>query len=224
MRVPYASVTAKSRLLLLQVLFAAVFAAVCGESIWSRPALASGETAHAAVVQTQRAISDDVVLDQSLMAMQAYGGQQTASVPGMRALVTPRFNAIWPTHGIITTYYGEVSPLSPRGHTGIDVAGPWGTPVEAMDQGEVLKAYWDTEGYGGLVVIAHPSGYETWYGHLARLDVEPGQTVDRGEEIGLMGSTGYSTGPHLHFEVRQDGNLVDPLEFLSEEALQSSDS
>lgn len=222
MRVPSASVTPGLRL--PYVLLCVLFAALCGLCVWSRPALASNETAGTQIVQTQRAISDDVVLDQSLVAMQALGDQRTASLPGMRALVVPHFSAIWPTHGIITTYYGEVGPFSPRGHSGIDVAGPRGTPVEAMDSGDVLKAYWDTEGYGGLVVIAHPSGYETWYAHLAALEVEPGQTVHRGEEIGLMGSTGFSTGPHLHFEVRQDGNLVDPMEFLSEDALEASSS
>lgn len=198
-------------------------------------------------MQTQRALSDDVLLDQSLLAMPAQAepepapaapaqsdadqavrdddaqeaDQQAASLPGMRALI-PTFHALWPAAGQITTYFGEVGPYSPRGHSGIDLAGPWGSPVVAMEVGDVLKAYWNTEGYGGLVVIAHPSGYETWYGHLARLEVEPGQHVERGEEIALMGSSGYSTGSHLHFEVRQDGNLVDPLAFLDQAALHSA--
>ena len=223
MRVPTVLLTTRFRLPF--VLLAAVCGAAFGQAaLPSRPVLASGETARREVVQTQRAISDDIVLDQSLLAMPAHGDQQAAALPGMRALVVPRFNALWPTRGVITTYFGEVGPFSPRGHSGIDVAGPLGTPVEAMDDGEVLKACWSTDGYGGLIVVAHPSGYETWYGHLARLEVEPGQTVARGDEIGRMGSTGFSTGSHLHFEVRQDGNLVDPLEFLSEDALQDSDT
>jgi murein DD-endopeptidase MepM/ murein hydrolase activator NlpD len=68
-------------------------------------------------------------------------------------------------------------------------------------------------------VIAHPSGYETWYGHLSRIGVEKGDHVDRGEQIGRMGSTGMSTGLHLHFEVRQDGEPCDPLKFLAESTL-----
>lgn len=137
--------------------------------------------------------------------------------PAMRPLL--KFNPIWPAHGVITTYFGERGALSPRGHSGVDVAGPQGTPILAMDDGEVLKAYWSADGYGGLVVIGHVSGYETWYAHLARFSVEKGQQVKRGEQIGGMGSTGFSTGTHLHFEVRHDGQLCDPLDFLSEARL-----
>jgi murein DD-endopeptidase MepM/ murein hydrolase activator NlpD len=148
---------------------------------------------------------------------------QIAAVGPARALTPPQFNALWPTRGLITTYFGEVGETSPRGHSGIDVAAPEGTPIVAADDGEVLKSYWNEDGYGGLVVIAHPSGYETWYGHLARFDVEKGQKLKRGKRIGLMGSTGYSTGPHLHFEVRQDGQLRDPLLFLREANLRPAD-
>ena len=139
-----------------------------------------------------------------------------------RAVVAPRLNPIWPTVGVITTYFGEVGPLSPRGHSGLDVAAPQGTPIVAADEGEVLKAYWNDDGYGGLVIIGHPSGYETWYAHLASFNVEKGQQVKRGQKIGLMGSTGFSTGSHLHFEIREDGQLCDPLEFLSEARLQNA--
>jgi murein DD-endopeptidase MepM/ murein hydrolase activator NlpD len=146
--------------------------------------------------------------------------QQIASVgPAMRPL-HPLFAPLWPSRGEITTYFGETGPFSPRGHSGLDIAADTGTAILAADDGEVLKAYWNDEGYGGLIVIAHPSGYETWYGHLSRLGVEVGERVRRGEQIGRMGSTGFSTGPHLHFEVRQDGELRDPLKFLSESALQ----
>jgi murein DD-endopeptidase MepM/ murein hydrolase activator NlpD len=148
---------------------------------------------------------------------------QIASIgPAMRPLV-PQFNAMWPTSGEITTYFGEVGRYSPRGHAGVDVAAPAGTSIVAIDGGEVIKAYWNEDGYGGLIVVAHPSGYETWYGHLARFDVRTGDLVKRGEHIGLMGSTGYSTGPHLHFEVRQDGQLRDPLLFLKEANLEPAD-
>src|SRR5206468_816352 len=103
--------------------------------------------------------------------------------------LTPEFKTVWPTRGEITTYFGQVDGFSPRGHSGIDIAAPEGTLVVAADTGEVLKAYWDQDGYGGLIIIAHPSGYETWYGHLDSIDVEKGDRVNRGQRIGLMGST-----------------------------------
>jgi murein DD-endopeptidase MepM/ murein hydrolase activator NlpD len=193
------------------------------------------------VARTQRPIAEDFSIDQHLVAQLPAPKPVAAAVPSappakeeepemqiaslgpaMRPLVA-QFNAIWPTRGEITTYFGEVGPYSPRGHAGIDVAAPQGTPVLAMDQGEVLKAYWNEDGYGGLVIIGHPSGYETWYGHLSRFSVEKGEIVKRGERIGSMGSTGYSTGSHLHFEVRQEGQLLDPLNFLREANLQNAD-
>lgn len=179
----------------------------------------------------QRTISEDPGIDANLVASlpapahdgRDDSGQQIAAVgPAMRPLVN-EFNSIWPTRGEITTYFGEVDRFSPRGHSGLDIAGPQGTPVVAADAGEVLKAYWNGEGYGGLIVIAHPSGYETWYGHLESFGVASGQQVKRGEQIGLMGSTGFSSGSHLHFEVRQGGQLRDPLAFLKEANLQPAD-
>lgn len=145
----------------------------------------------------------------------------SGDVQSDKNVAAARFHAQWPTHGIITTYFGEVGPFSPRGHAGLDIAWSAGTPILAADQGEVLKAVWDQTGYGGLVIIGHPSGYETWYAHLADLEVQTGSEVSRGQEIGKMGSTGLSTGPHLHFEVRQGGRLMDPLDFVSESDLKA---
>ena len=134
------------------------------------------------------------------------------------------FAPVWPTHGVITTYFGERSPLLSRGHPGIDIAAPKGTPVAAADDGEVLKASWSGDGYGSLIIIAHPSGFETWYAHLSQIGVEPGAGVHKGDQIGLMGSTGFSTGSHLHFEVHEDGQLCDPLAFLSETQLATGET
>jgi murein DD-endopeptidase MepM/ murein hydrolase activator NlpD len=205
------------------------------------------QMARADATRVQRALSEDPLVDQNLVAVlpeptpgaapSAVAAapappaapvtddteQQIASVaPAMLPLVR-QFNALWPTEGQITTYFGEVGRLSPRGHSGLDIAGPEGTPVVAADDGEILKAYWNQDGYGGLVIVGHPSGYETWYGHLDSFDVSQGDQVKRGQEIGLMGSTGFSTGPHLHFEVRQDGQLCDPLTFLKEANLTPAD-
>jgi murein DD-endopeptidase MepM/ murein hydrolase activator NlpD len=143
----------------------------------------------------------------------------TIGGPAMRPLRTT-FEPVAPAKGIITTYFGEVGPLSPRGHAGIDVAAPMGTPILAMDDGEVMRSDFAHGAYGGLVIVAHASGYETWYAHLSRLSVEPGDQVTRGEQVGRMGSTGMSTGSHLHFEVRQDGALVNPFKWLREADLE----
>jgi len=202
------------------------------------------QMAKADATRVQRVLSEDPLIDQNLVALLPepapavveaaapaptsapvtdQNDQQIAAIgPAMRPLVS-QFNAMWPTEGLITTYFGEVGSLSPRGHSGLDIAAPQGTPVVAADDGEILKAYWNQDGYGGLVIVGHPSGYETWYGHLESFDVAKGDQVKRGEEIGLMGSTGFSTGPHLHFEVRQDGQLCDPLTFLKEANLKPAD-
>ena len=99
-------------------------------------------------------------------------------------------------------------------HGGIDLAGPLGTPVYATADGIVAKSEWNSGGYGNLVEINHGQGIETRYGHLSRLIARPGQRVRRGELIGLMGSTGRSTGSHLHYEVRIEGRAVNPIPFM----------
>jgi murein DD-endopeptidase MepM/ murein hydrolase activator NlpD len=102
-------------------------------------------------------------------------------------------------------------------HAGIDLPGPLGTPVYATADGVVGRAEW-ANGYGNLVEIEHGKGIETRYGHLSKLLVSANQRIHRGDLIGLMGSTGRSTGSHLHYEVRIDGRAVNPVPFL-----QSSD-
>jgi len=99
-------------------------------------------------------------------------------------------------------------------HAGIDLAGPYGTPIYATADGIVNRSEWNSGGYGNLVEINHGQGIQTRYGHLSRLLVRPGQRVRRGELIGLMGSTGRSTGSHLHYEVRIDGRAVNPVPFM----------
>ena len=123
---------------------------------------------------------------------------------------------IWPIHGRITSPYGPrhlgmgTSPF----HRGIDIAAPWGTPVHASRSGVVIFAGWSTEGYGNLIRIRHPDGDETWYGHFSTILVHVGQYVDQGQVIGREGSTGISTGPHVHFEVHVAGRAVDPMTVL----------
>jgi murein DD-endopeptidase MepM/ murein hydrolase activator NlpD len=98
-------------------------------------------------------------------------------------------------------------------HAGIDLAAPQGTAVYATADGIVDKAEW-SNGYGNLVEVAHGKGVQTRFGHLSRILVHSGQLVHRGDMIALVGSTGRSTGPHLHYEVRIDGHAVNPVPFL----------
>ena len=99
-------------------------------------------------------------------------------------------------------------------HTGIDLAAPLGTPVYATADGVVDRSEWNDGGYGNLIEIDHGAGIQTRYGHLSERIAQPGQRVHRGELIGLMGSTGRSTGSHVHYEVRVAGRAVDPIPYV----------
>src|SRR5439155_24581385 len=116
--------------------------------------------------------------------------------------------------GPITTYFGEIGWASPRGHSGLDISAPWGAPVTAAASGQVALATRAGGGYGTEIVIQHAGGLQTLYGHLSELDIDSGEQVGRGQRIGLVGSTGFSTGPHLHFEVRLGGVARDPMAYL----------
>jgi len=99
-------------------------------------------------------------------------------------------------------------------HPGIDLAGSYGTPIYATADGTVLRAGWNSGGYGNLVEIDHGRGITTRYGHMSAILVQPGQHIVRGQQVGRMGSTGRSTGNHLHYEVRIDGKAVNPIPFM----------
>ena len=124
-----------------------------------------------------------------------------------------RFNGyVWPTQGTLTSGYGW---RWGRMHQGIDIAGPVGTPVMAAAPGVVVRSGWNSGGYGNLVDIRHADGSLTRYAHNSRLLVHEGQQVRQGQQIAEMGSTGYSTGPHLHFEVHlPNSGTVNPLAYL----------
>lgn len=98
-------------------------------------------------------------------------------------------------------------------HTGIDMACPTGTPIRAAMSGTVVVAGWSNI-FGNYVIINHGNGYQSLYGHMSKILAKKGQSVDSNTKIGLVGSTGYSTGPHLHFTVYKNGTLVDPLTLL----------
>jgi murein DD-endopeptidase MepM/ murein hydrolase activator NlpD len=99
-------------------------------------------------------------------------------------------------------------------HPGIDLSGAYGTPIYATADGTVLRAGWNSGGYGNLVEIDHGRGITTRYGHMSAILVNEGEHVMRGQQIGRMGSTGRSTGNHLHYEVRIDGRAVNPIPFM----------
>ncbi len=118
----------------------------------------------------------------------------------------------WPVTGTITSPFGwRSNPFggAPEFHQGLDIAAPSGTAVTAAASGTVIMAQW-YGGYGNYILIDHGGGYSTGYGHLSAIYVSTGQAVQRGQAIGAVGSTGQSTGPHLHFEIRIAGKPVDP--------------
>ena len=116
----------------------------------------------------------------------------------------------WPSAGVVSSEYGE---RWGRMHQGLDIAAPEGTTIVAAEGGLVFFAGW-LGGYGNTTIIDHGGGVMTLYGHQSSLWVSELQQVARGEGIGAMGSTGNSTGPHLHFETRVNGAAVNPRQFL----------
>jgi murein DD-endopeptidase MepM/ murein hydrolase activator NlpD len=126
--------------------------------------------------------------------------------PSPEAVVSSRM--LWPTVGHILTQY-----FSWR-HGGLDIANKQGTPVYAADDGVIIDAGWSTSGYGNKIDIDHGGGKVTRYGHAVKLLVKKGDVVKKGDIIMLMGTTGHSTGPHLHFEVRINGKVQNPLSYI----------
>ena len=123
---------------------------------------------------------------------------------------------IWPVRGWITSAFGQrVSPFTGRlqMHEGLDICARPGTPVKATAEGVVIYSGWKSD-FGKLVTIDHGYGYRTRYGHLSKIYVKNGERVKRGETVGAVGSTGRSTGPHLHYEVKVRGLPVNPKTYL----------
>lgn len=119
----------------------------------------------------------------------------------------------WPTDGFISSGYG-LRWNGAEFHQGIDIAAEMGTPIVATADGVVTIAGWNAGGYGNMVDIDHGSGVSTRYGHASAVVVTAGQRVRRGQIIAYVGSTGHSTGPHLHYEVRLSGQPVNPTSYL----------
>jgi murein DD-endopeptidase MepM/ murein hydrolase activator NlpD len=121
---------------------------------------------------------------------------------------------IWLVHPVAGRVGDFFGPRGNRFHAGIDYPARSGTPVGSAGRGRVVSAGWDPSGYGNLVVIEHPQGVRSMYAHLSRISVDRGQQVVAGSRVGDVGATGFSTGPHLHFELRLGGAALDPLTAL----------
>jgi murein DD-endopeptidase MepM/ murein hydrolase activator NlpD len=160
--------------------------------------LSASEQAEASEIDALQAASTQ--LGQEIRSAQAGSTTHSPSSAGL----------IWPVQGPITSPFGW---RWGRMHEGIDIGVGYGTPIHAAAAGTVIYCGWE-EGYGNLVVIDHGGNLATAYGHQSAIAVGCGQAVAQGQVIGYVGCTGHCTGPHLHFEVRVDGNPVDPLGYL----------
>jgi murein DD-endopeptidase MepM/ murein hydrolase activator NlpD len=139
-----------------------------------------------------------------------------------RAALAASTPSIWPAHGWLTgTFGGRSDPFTgePGFHQGIDISTEKGQPVFATADGTVQSAAY-TGDYGNLIILTHGFGLSTRYGHLSGFAVTPGQLVKRGDVIGYVGSTGRSTGAHLHYEILANGNTMNPLQLLTQPAAQ----
>ncbi len=129
--------------------------------------------------------------------------------------------SIWPLDGRLLSPFGaRTDPFSGEGaiHTGVDISAPVGTVVRVTADGIVSYAAW-MSGYGRLLVVEHENGMRTYYAHLSKFEVLPGQEVRRGDVVALSGASGHVTAPHLHYEVRMGGTPVNPYPFLAHSAL-----
>jgi murein DD-endopeptidase MepM/ murein hydrolase activator NlpD len=160
--------------------------------------------------QEQAAVAESKAIEAASAALAAkIRAAQSGDTPSTPVSASAA-GLIWPLSGPIT------SPFGPRWggfHPGIDIGAPTGTPIHAAAAGTVIWCGWES-GYGNLTVIDHHNGIATAYGHQSRIEVSCNQDVAQGQEIGLVGCTGFCTGPHLHFEVRVNGTPVDPLGYL----------
>jgi murein DD-endopeptidase MepM/ murein hydrolase activator NlpD len=162
--------------------------------------------------------------------LETYNKLRTASLTASTRLSARRWlvnttPSLWPVTGRLLSNFGtREDPFHGHMafHTGVDISAPVGTPVKAAADGIVIEADW-MGNYGKLIVLDHGKGLQTWYAHLSRIDVIPGQEVRLGQIIGATGATGRATSPHLHYEVRRGGVAVNPYGYLARSALTTPD-
>lgn len=144
--------------------------------------------------------------------------QELAGIVDTRRAQWAATPSIWPVRGWVSSKFGpRISPFTGKEtmHSGIDISAPMYTPVVAAAGGTVVLAQFEV-GLGNAVIVSHGYGVKTTYGHLAKVKVRNGQVVKRNDVLGWVGSTGLSTGPHLHYEIEHRGAGVDPLKFIVE--------
>lgn len=180
--------------------------------------------------ETETALTS-VKLSPSLAeTLETYNKLRTASLTASTRLSSRRWlvnttPSLWPVTGRLLSNFGNrEDPFHGHMafHTGVDISAPVGTPVKAAADGIVIEADW-MGNYGKLIVLDHGRGLQTWYAHLSRIDVIPGQEVRLGQIIGATGATGRATSPHLHYEVRRGGVAVNPYGYLARSALTTPD-
>jgi murein DD-endopeptidase MepM/ murein hydrolase activator NlpD len=168
----------------------------------------------------QEALMRDI--EDDLGTLQIDAARQEQSYQELTEAIEHRRNrwastpSIWPVKGWMTSGFGRrVSPFTgePAMHRGVDISVPENTPLVASANGVVVRAGWDG-GLGNAIKIDHGYGYGTLYGHLAKVQVRVGQRVKRGQVIGLVGSTGLSTGPHLHYEIFVNLVPTNPIRYI----------
>ena len=170
-------------------------------------ALTNSELLGLQIEENEAAIAElEAQLRQQAKGDSSSGNAGMGSAPSTGYVGSGSF--LWPMPGYtyLTCYFGE------NGHRGIDIAGSdiYGKPITAADSGTVIYAGWH-DSYGYCVFLDHGNGYETRYAHMSALSAQPGAIVEKGQIVGYVGSTGNSSGPHLHFEVIQDGGLMNPM-------------
>ncbi|MDX2002195.1 MAG: M23 family metallopeptidase [Chitinophagales bacterium] len=135
--------------------------------------------------------------------------QMLASIPAIMPVANKNLTRVASGYGF------RIHPIykTRKMHYGMDFNAPIGTPIFATGDGVVKEANFDSRGFGNHVIVDHGFGYETVYGHMSRITVRPGQKVKRGDQLGLVGNTGTSTGPHVHYEVHKGGQPINPINF-----------
>jgi murein DD-endopeptidase MepM/ murein hydrolase activator NlpD len=153
-------------------------------------------------VEVKKDILESETITQPVLQIEKIGTKKRPATTGSGSFINP-------SYGVLTSRYGS---RWGRNHNGIDIGGSYNSPIKAADGGIVTYSGW-MSGYGNYIVINHENGYQTAYGHCASLSVKVGDRVAKGDLIAKMGNTGRSTGTHLHFEVRKNGQYVDPLKY-----------
>jgi murein DD-endopeptidase MepM/ murein hydrolase activator NlpD len=191
----------------------------------------AGEISVAYGLKSKPETSSDIASGSSLAptfrdSLSEYNFLQSASISKLFRTYPKQWQtnvkpSLWPVEGRLMSSFGDrTDPFSGEGarHTGVDLSAPMGTPVRAAADGIIVHADW-YGGYGRLVIIDHGNGTQTYYGHLSRFDVVTGQEIRRGDILGLSGSSGRVTSPHLHYEVRVGGTPMNPYNYLLKSAL-----